>query len=382
MKTLTLERFGPIRSVELPIADITVLVGPQATGKSLALQWLKLAIEQNRVLGTLATYGLSPAGDVNRLVGLIFGAGYQGSWDDTSRVRWEKRPLKLDALARGRARYEAEQLFYVPAHRALLLGGGWPLGFRAFSDDTPFVARQFSQWMQLLLAKRGDDPGTVFPSPHGFRAEFRERLDSALFHGGRVVIEAKGLGGKQLQLVHGGAREHDRQARLSFMEWTTGQREVLPLLVGLAHVLPSSKQTRRESIGYVVVEEPELGLHPDGTVAIMGLLLEVARRGYKLILSTHSSDVLEVLWALQHGADDGAVLDVLRLPATQWLRGTYAKGLRRLSQSLVSMDFDSATGTVSSTDISSLDPASENETISNWGGLIRYASLAAEALSK
>ena len=44
----------PVR--ELAIGDLTSLVGPQATG-SLAPPWLELAIDGNRILGTLDRFG-------------------------------------------------------------------------------------------------------------------------------------------------------------------------------------------------------------------------------------------------------------------------------------------------------------------------------------
>jgi hypothetical protein len=42
MKRLTLRNIGPIKEADLRFGDLTVLVGPQATGKSISLQWLKL----------------------------------------------------------------------------------------------------------------------------------------------------------------------------------------------------------------------------------------------------------------------------------------------------------------------------------------------------
>lgn len=42
MKKLHLHNIGQIASAELTFGDLTVLVGPQASGKSITLQWLKL----------------------------------------------------------------------------------------------------------------------------------------------------------------------------------------------------------------------------------------------------------------------------------------------------------------------------------------------------
>lgn len=40
---LEVENLGPIRKVSLELGDLTLLVGAQGTGKSIALQLLKLA---------------------------------------------------------------------------------------------------------------------------------------------------------------------------------------------------------------------------------------------------------------------------------------------------------------------------------------------------
>lgn len=48
MKKLSINNLGPIRNAEVGFGDLTVLVGPQATGKSLFLQILKLVRERSR----------------------------------------------------------------------------------------------------------------------------------------------------------------------------------------------------------------------------------------------------------------------------------------------------------------------------------------------
>ena len=42
MRQLKLQKIGPIKDADLEFGDLTVFVGPQASGKSIALQWLKL----------------------------------------------------------------------------------------------------------------------------------------------------------------------------------------------------------------------------------------------------------------------------------------------------------------------------------------------------
>ena len=49
--TIQVENLGPITEAKVDLGDLTVLVGPQASGKSIFLQTLKLAIDQNHILG-------------------------------------------------------------------------------------------------------------------------------------------------------------------------------------------------------------------------------------------------------------------------------------------------------------------------------------------
>jgi len=42
---LKIENCGPIHKVDMEMGKLTILVGPQASGKSIALQLYKLALE-------------------------------------------------------------------------------------------------------------------------------------------------------------------------------------------------------------------------------------------------------------------------------------------------------------------------------------------------
>ena len=55
---LEIHDFAQIRDATIELGDLTVLVGPQATGKSLALQLLKLCVDGQRITRALADNGL------------------------------------------------------------------------------------------------------------------------------------------------------------------------------------------------------------------------------------------------------------------------------------------------------------------------------------
>ena len=43
-----------------------------------------------------------------------------------------------------------------------------------------------------------------------------------------------------------------------------------------------------------------MGLHPRAVSGVLLMVLELLRRGYRVCLSTHSTQVLEFAWALRH----------------------------------------------------------------------------------
>jgi predicted ATP-dependent endonuclease of OLD family len=54
--------------------------------------------------------------------------------------------------------------------------------------------------------------------------------------------------------------------------------------------------SKHKDINWVIVEEPEAGLHPQAVSAVLLGVMELLVRGYKVILSTHSSHILDFVW--------------------------------------------------------------------------------------
>ena len=187
-------------------------------------------------------------------------------------------------------------MFFIPVHRALLLAEGWPAPFLKLNADTPVVARLFSQ--NLCQRFSGRQAAPLFPVQRILKEQYRELIDAAVFHGGKVELEKEGLR-YRLRLAFDGIS-------LPFMTWTAGQREFTPLLLGLYHVLPPHKVKRRKEVEWVVIEEPEMGLHPQAIAVVMLVVLDLLWRGYKVVLSTHSPLVLDIVWAVRRLHDHRA----------------------------------------------------------------------------
>jgi len=165
------------------------------------------------------------------------------------------------------------------------------------------------------------------------------------------------------------------------MTWTSGQREFTPLLLGLYHVLPPRKNKKRPGIDWVVIEEPEMGLHPKAISVFMLLVLDLLWRGYRVVISTHSPLILDVVWAIRKIADNGRdwhlLSDAFDLEKPRATREVMEHALR--SEYRVFL-LDHRDGRVFSTDISHLDPDSDNSAEAEWGGLTSFSSRFGEAV--
>jgi len=369
LRALKIKNFAQIATVDLAFGDLTVLVGAQGTGKSLTLQWLKAAIDGKAIIQTLRQAGHDTA-TPGALLDLIFGVGMGPAWNASTSVTFGRKAVTPDNV--GRLGGATENAFFIPAHRAMLISDGWAQPFQKLTPDTPVVARIFSQNLFERFSQR--QAGTLFPVERMLKKCYREHIDKAIYHGGDVSLELDAQHARRLRLSHGGAS-------LPFMTWTAGQREFTPLLLGLYHLLPRTQVTKREDIDWVIIEEPEMGLHPQAVNVVLMLVLDLLWRGYRVVLSTHSPHVLTAVWMLRRLAEHGAGADSLARAF-----GIDASDFRRVAEAAIGKSYRTfsfaytGTGAVASTDISELDPGAEDEIQAGWGGLTGFSSSFGEAV--
>ena len=368
---LKIQRFAQIAEVNLALGDLTVLVGAQGTGKSLALQWLKTAMDGKQIVRALREAGY-PTEKSEVLIDLIFGTGMGNAWNERSSVRFNNsKPITPKGFSRiGKG---GERVFYIPAHRSMLISDGWAAPFQKLTAETPVVARIFSQALYDRFSARGDGP--LFPADRVLKTEYREQINKAVFHDGSVSIEEDQQHAKRLRLTHG-------DIHLPFMTWTAGQREFTPLLLGLYHLLPPRSLLKQPDVDWVVIEEPEMGLHPQAVTVVMLLVLDLLWRGYRVAVSTHSAHVLTAVWMLnrlkQFKARPQLLCEAFDVSCTPQLKSVAEEALKK-SYRVHFLGFDDD-GKVRSTDISNLDPESEDERISGWGGLTELSSRFGDAV--
>lgn len=372
---LGIRDFAQIREAVLDFADLTVLVGAQGTGKSLILQWLKAAIDGKHIARTLRDAGQEVSSKT--IIDLIFGVGMGSAWRTTSEVVFDSRPVSpANIEKRGNG---VEKLFFIPAHRSMLISDGWATPFQKLTAETPVVARLFSQ--NLFERFNAREGASLFPLDRTLKKVYRQLVDQAVFHGGTIGVEQNEQLTKRLRLRFKGAED----ASLPFMTWTAGQREFTPLLLGLYHLLPPRSKQKDDNIDWVVIEEPEMGLHPQAVTVFMLLVLDLLWRGYRVVLSTHSPIVVTAVWALQRLAASNApyqlVCDAFSVPIE------YRTSLRPVAETALTkafatyaVQYDRGTTTTKAIDISSLDSGSDDDTVSGWGGLAGFSSQFGESV--
>lgn len=372
---LDIEELGQIKRAAISFGDLTVLVGPQATGKSITLQLLKLLADTGFVQGELRRYGLDWSADTSQLLDVYFGEGMHSIFKpEATRIRWDGASVDLVAIAKRKRKSEKESTFLIPAQRVLALKEGWPRPFSDYAAGDPFAVRQFSETLRRLLETEFTKVN-LFPQKKRLKDAFRRLLVHDVFGGFELRVDKPR---SQKRLVLGPVGSMDV---LPQMVWSAGQREFIPLLLGLYWLMPPTKVSRRADIRWVVIEEPEMGLHPRAISAVLLMVLELLRRGYRVCLSTHSPQVLEMVWALRNlhesGASPEALLRVFGASAEGTLRSVAEAAL---TKSVGVYYFDRDSGEVH--DISSLDPSAQSAFEANWGGLSEFSARANAEVAK
>jgi len=375
LPTLQIQNLGQIREASLSFGDLTVFVGPQATGKSIALQLLKLMVDAGQVQEEMGRYGIDWSGKLPDFFDAYFGEGMRSIWKPgESEVKWEGKNIDLVAMAKRKRNTKSENLFFIPAQRVLALRDGWPRPFTDYSPGDPFAVREFSEKLRVLVEKEFAGE-SLFPQPNRLKKEFRDLLERDVFSKYALKVDKVH---SQKRLVLGSGMENES---LPYMVWSAGQREFVPLLLGFYWLMPPSKVSKRGNIEWVVLEELEMGLHPRAISVVLLMVFELLARGYRVCLSTHSSQVLDAMWALKHLSENHAkpeaLLDVFAAPKT-------AKMIKMAETVMAKTArvhyFDRQSGMTR--DISALDPFADEASEAGWGGLAEFSGRANDAVAK
>ena len=381
METLNIKNFGPIGNANISFGDLTILVGPQASGKSLLLELLKLVIDKDFILTSLRQYNYILNNDYRKVLDIYFGDGMSKIVKPDTIVEVDGKQIDFSALVDSRKRDEKakEHLFYVPAQRILSIVDGRPRNFMEFDMATPYVLRIFSETLRIFLQGEMGDPKNLFPIKIRLKNDLKHSFDESIFHGGKVVMEE--ISGQKKMKI-----QIDDMS-LPFMTWSAGQKEFMPLLTAFYCLSgPPAKVIKKDDYRIVVIEEPEMGLHPQAIISVLMEVLELLSLGKKVIISTHSTTVLEFAWAfnivqkLSGNMRIKALCELLKVSKSS----TVGKMLSQVVDKRIKTYYFSRKGNekVKTEDISTLNAGDDDKNVSEWGGISAFSSRAAEIVYK
>ncbi len=219
-------------------------------------------------------FGLEWGRNLDEFLQLYFGEGMsQLSRTAGAALTFDGKDVDFAALARSRKSSPAEEsLFYIPAQRVMSVRDGLTRPFSEYRAGDPFVLRAFSEKLHQLLQTDFATSSGLFPKRNRLNETLRRPLVEHVFSGFELKTEVAQM---QRRIV----LEDKQGTVLPYLVWSAGQREFVPLLLGFYHLLPPAKTSRRDKLEWVVIEEPEMGLHPYAITAVLTVVMELRARG-------------------------------------------------------------------------------------------------------
>ena len=333
-QVLEIHNFGPITDAVLEPGALTVCVGPQATGKSIAAQLLYFFRNLERlILDEIGPLGLeSPEAVFEQALASLMGNHWKTYFSDQTRLtyisdqpvlpdydeqtqseqtRWEITlsqsglPQLSDSLRAtinwisGEAgdkdleQYEIGQDIYIPAGRVLYtyIAPGQALIssriMRHILEWPAYVRHFYASLGEGLKSWVGTETGIVLSSGQRSRQkqeimkQFLSRQSSTLLQRGELLIHQGKKQAFTVQLQVPGASSPLRLETIS-----SGQMETWPFLV-----LASTLAVEHDSL-FFVFEEPEVHLHPQAQVTIAETIAYLTNHGHHFFITTHSPYIL------------------------------------------------------------------------------------------
>ena len=291
-----------------------------------------------------------------------------------SELLFDRKIFDRERIISNKPKIDAHQTFYIPAHRALIMEEGWPRWFQNL-PSYPFVVRDFSERLRLLLEAGLGTEKSLFPQEGRLKSAIREKIQQTIFRTASIKLETKFK--KELKLEIAGSSGME----LPILLWSSGQREFMPLLLGLYYLTSISGAATKSQIKTVIIEEPEMGLHPEAILGVIFAVMELIWRGYKVMISTHSIHVLEIVWALSEiknskqsiESKQNAFYDLFKINRPD-------EGIKKMMEICLEKSYKlyffepGDTGLSIAKDITSLDSFSMDPGVSGWGGLSQFSS--------
>ena len=190
---------GPVNEADIRFGDVTIFVGPQATGKSIFLQLLKLLVDKTAIHKTMKHFSLAQSGNAKTFFDLYFGEGMASIWSEENSKLFlgqKSKPTDLTVYTRPGRSKASEKLFYIPAQRVMSLRDGMTRPFTDYRAGDPFVLRDFSEKLHGIVQNEIGLDEDVFPRPQRLAVTLREPLEKHIFGGSgcaRILLATRGV---------------------------------------------------------------------------------------------------------------------------------------------------------------------------------------------
>jgi len=280
---LLIRHFGPLEEAEIDVSRITLFIGPNGSGKSYT------AMALYAILRTLARGRAADRQEVVRVLRRVFASDLQTLINTGSQsaelsariggysvdIKWHRGgDTRVDIKGEGRV----PPPVYLPAARSGIMQ--WypifaSIYFHLADDLPPGVVPLIRQ----ALGPVSDFISMLFAAQSVARRPARQRklYDVFVKH---IGLETYFDGDKPV------------------VEWEAGRSEVQLAPSGFAELAPLGLFLRYGVIkkgSFVIWEEPEAHLHPEVVYKVGNLVVDLARRGVRLLLTTHSDVLLNAL---------------------------------------------------------------------------------------
>lgn len=358
--TLSVKNLGPIKNCEVEFGDLTFIVGPQASGKTMFLETLYLALEKEYIEHTLLqnSYNFK---NWDEFVRLYFGNHKTKIWSKNTDCTFNKENIKVP-IGKNVILSNQKESAYIPAQRSITVSDGRCKNFNEYEQETPFVIKEFSEDLRRFIKDNN-------------KIEQLKDFDN-IYHKGEIYITKERMGQSKIRMKVA-------DADIPFSSWSMGQKEFTPLQICF--------NSLKDRVSYIIIEEPELGLHPKAIQDFLKFTLKNCnfeipinydifwseKKKNKLIISTHSDTIIQFVWALSniaHISDKdkyiNAVMKMLNADSEDVDLQKNLKYLFNHRNNIKTYFFNDGI----SKDISSLDAWSDDPDIVDWGGLTTFAS--------
>ena len=99
MKKIEVRNFGPIKNANVDFGDMTILIGTQASGKSLLLQLMKLLLDKEHIRSTMSRYNYVIGKNPENILNFYFGNSMASLWRDDTKICDEEQEYTKSLLS-------------------------------------------------------------------------------------------------------------------------------------------------------------------------------------------------------------------------------------------------------------------------------------------